>query len=179
MSAWNSKQVAEIAKKIPALWPNKFEPAQVVILVDELKKLSFEVVKDALRMCAVEPGFIGIGEIAARAKSIAQERARTEKLSRKENPGCGECNSGWIFALDGAGYEFTFQCKCSYDSGRPVPMWDSSIAGRGFRKKPTRSLSGPRLWERKSQQVNCGKCGHHIGNAERIKINYTTDGVKK
>ena len=135
----NAKELEEIGKLISKVWPQKFNKEQVGILVDSLKDFSFDVSIEAIKKCAVEPGFIGIGEIAAKAKMIAQDKARDLVVKKEPQPGCDSCRSGYVFTVDhgrpGA-YEFVFRCPCSASAIQsPIPVWSESFSAMGFRRR--------------------------------------------
>jgi len=171
MAILNVEEIKKITALIRDLFPNKFNNQQIEALVDGLSEFSFDSSIKAIKECAIEAGFIGAGEIVGRANLINQERLRSEKLSEKPKQGCASCIRGTVFATQDD-YEYAFQCRCSYDQRSPVPMWDRALASKGFKKKSTKETSGPRLWERESHKISCKKCGHNIGDHQRIKIKY-------
>jgi DNA-directed RNA polymerase subunit M/transcription elongation factor TFIIS len=174
----NTTEVKSVTDRVRKVWPGRFNNEQIAIIIDGLSAFSFDDSMSAIKDCAIDVGFVGAGEIVTRARVISAERARVTKTKKEVSAGCGECIHGHIFAMKD-GYEYAFQCRCAYDAAKPIPMWDSEYIKKGFRKKPTTAVSGPREWERKSQAVSCGKCGNHIGETQNVKINYKQDGVMK
>ncbi len=165
----NNNEVQKIISSIKNLWPGRFNNEQIDIILEGLNSFSFEDSIEAIKDCAIDVGFVGVGEIVSRAKLISGEKARVAAVTKERPRGCGDCIDGRVFALDPRGYEFAFTCRCVSSPGA-IPVWDEEYTKRGFKKREPRKIVGG--VSKTTLEVKCQQCGHHVGDSQRIKITY-------
>lgn len=172
----NADEVKTIIERIEAIWPKRFTEEQVVIILDGLNSFTFDESLAALKDCGFDVGYVGVGEIVTRAKIIAGENARAANARKEPSKGCDACINGKIFAIDTArpgNYEFVFLCPCSSGTEQnAIPVWGEKYAMMGFRRTQRLSASDKARTTKQNEEITCQKCGHHVADRPRFKIEY-------